>query len=103
MPLLTASSPSVLGAVYPQPLLQLLLLEAELHGVHQVIDVVQGPHGRWEPRFYVAVLPHEKHAEIIPADLQLFSQVVDRVARQRFNFALTPTWKKNHGVKTDSH
>lgn len=42
---LAASSPPVIRAVDPQSLLQLLLLEAVLHGVHQVVDAIQGPHG----------------------------------------------------------
>lgn len=93
--LLSSSSPFVIRAVDPQLLLQRLLLVPQLHGVHQVVDAVQGPHGRWEPGLYVAVLPHHQHAEIVLADLQLLSQVIDHVARQRLGITRATTWKES--------
>ncbi|MEQ2203641.1 hypothetical protein XENOCAPTIV_001676, partial [Xenoophorus captivus] len=40
-----ASSSYVLGAQDPHAHLEVCLLDTKLHRVHQVIDVVQGPHG----------------------------------------------------------
>ena len=85
---------SAVGAADPQSPLQLRLLEAGVRGVHQVVDVVQGPHGGGEPGLHVAVLLHEEHAEVIPVDLQRLSHVVDVGASQRLRLRLTLTCRE---------
>ncbi|KAG9342602.1 hypothetical protein JZ751_016037 [Albula glossodonta] len=69
----------VVRAVNSQGALQLLLLLPQLHGVHQVVDVDQRPHGGGEPGLDVAVLPHHQHAEVLPSDLQVAPQPVNHV------------------------
>lgn len=66
----------VFWAAHAKRLLDGHLLSAKLHGVHQVIDISHGPHGRGVPGFHVAVFPNKQHGEVFRADLEVVSHVL---------------------------
>lgn len=74
----------VFWAAHAERLLDGHLLPAQLHGVHQVVNVIHDPHGSGVPGLDVAILPDEQHGEVFWAYLEVVPHVIHQSGREPF-------------------